>query len=162
MLLSRVAKPQCVIRPPWQTSCAQVCNLLQLLINPHWREQNLPAASKLHQLGGCPLSASLLALSPCARNDVQQRYSRVLAPSIQQQNVHRFSSAADALATASQHSEQSATNPEVFSDEDRNSRRHLRFIDRIQVSVTAGHGGKGCVSLWKSGAKGGLSLRAPT
>lgn len=49
---------------------------------------------------------------------------------------------------------QSQPRQEVFSEADRASRRHVRFIDRMRLSATAGHGGKGSVSFWKSTSKG--------
>ena len=50
---------------------------------------------------------------------------------------------------------------EVFVDDDAASRQnHMRFVDRLRVDVTAGHGGRGCVSFVKSATRGARKRRA--
>ena len=47
---------------------------------------------------------------------------------------------------------------EVFVDSEAASRpHHVRFIDRLQLDVAAGRGGKGCVSFVKSTSRGACS-----
>lgn len=47
---------------------------------------------------------------------------------------------------------------EVYSEADRATKRVNRFIDRMRLAATAGHGGKGCVSFWKSATKGAANI----
>ncbi len=41
------------------------------------------------------------------------------------------------------------------------SRQDVTFVDRLRVRATGGRGGRGCVSLWKSSAKGGAPALQP-
>lgn len=68
---------------------------------------------------------------------------------------------------AARHEEAAESSPEpegrqeVYSEADRATKRVNRFIDRMRLSATAGHGGKGCVSFWKSATKGATRYSSP-
>ncbi len=59
------------------------------------------------------------------------------------------------------HPDAGAEAHEVFVDDDAASRQnHMRFVDRLRVDVTAGHGGRGCISFVKSATRGARKRHA--